>query len=344
VRFSWPAWASALAGALALGVAVSPAASAPSLALAAPPSFVRADGDVVAALVPGNRKDRCAQIVLWRLGHAPVTIKTIDQCDTDGIGLDAVVELAVASRTVAWQETNGGNNLEMSISTATLLHPAEREVSYVENGGGAADDPAGDYTGDLVGHGRLLAYAAWKQCDRFQPGYTRPCQSGLPDLYGEQLHGIGGHVLRTGPSVLHPVWTDGSRILVRHADGTLLLLDENGDALRAFSAVPGLAGAAFQGSQLVTLTSTALTVWDTATGYRLRSFALPPGRRVLEDVDGGIAVLGSSGTTHLIRLSNGRGATYTHAAHAQLEPQGLYFASGSQLRFVPRADLPRQLG
>src|SRR4029077_6971980 len=111
-----------------------------------------------------------------------------------------------------------------------------------------------------------------------------------------------------------------------------------------FSAVPGLAGAAFQGSQLVTLTSTALTVWDTATGYRLRSFALPPGRRVLEDVDGGIAVLGSSGAAHLIRLSNGRGATYTHAAHAQLEPQGLYFASGSQLRFVPRADLPRQLG
>jgi len=310
-----------------------------SLGLAAAPSIVRADGDVVAAVVPGNRKGRCAQIVLWRLGHAPVTIRTIDQCDTDGIGLDAVVELSLARQTVAWQETNGGNNLEMSISTATLAHPAEHDVSYVENGGGAASDPAGDYTGDLVGHGRLLAYAAWKLCDKFQPGYARPCQSGKPDVYDEQLRGIGGRVLRTGPSVLHPVWTDGSRILVRHGDGTLLLLDERGQQVQAFSAVPGLVGAAFQGSRLVTLTATGLAVWDTGTGHRLRSFALPTGRRLLEDVDGGIAVLGSSGTTHLIRLSDGRGATYTHAAHAQLEPQGLFFASGSTLRFVPRTAL-----
>ena len=92
-----------------------------------------------------------------------------------------------------------------------------------------------------------------------------------------------------------------------------------------------------QGPQLVTLTRTALTVWNAGTGEKVRTFPLAPARRVLEDIDGGVAVLGSHGTTHLIRLSDGRGVTFAHAAHAQLEPAGLYFADGRTLRFVPRS-------
>jgi hypothetical protein len=71
----------------------------------------------------------------------------------------------------------------------------------------------------------------------------------------------------------------------------------------------------------------------------VRSFPLSPAKRMLEDLDGGVAVLGSSGTTHLVRLSDGHGATFTHAAHAQLEPQGLTFASAASLRFVPRSQI-----
>ncbi len=350
MRSSWPAWVrrawpSAVAGTIVLATAVGAHASpAASLTLPAAPSIVRADGDVVAAVVPGNRKGRCAQIVLWRLGHSPVTIKTIVQCDSDGIGLDSVAELALATQTVAWQETNGGNNLELSISTATLTHPKEHEVSYVENGGGAAGDPAGDYTGDLVGHGRLLAYASWTDCDQAGGDYARPCGNGLPDVYHQALRGTRGRVLRTGPGVLHPVWTDGTAILIQHADRTLLLLGPRGGGIRSFPAVPGLVGAVFEGGQLVTLTSTALTVWDARTGARVRTFVLPPGKRVLEDLDRGIAVLGFHGTTHLIRLADGHGATLTHAAHAQLEDTGLSFASGPTLRFVPMSAVVRALG
>jgi hypothetical protein len=350
----WPAWVrrawpSAVAGTLVLALAlalavVAHASPAASLTLPAVPSIVSADGDVVAAIVPGNRKGRCAQIVLWRLGHAPVTVKTIVQCDSDGIGLDSVAELALATRTVAWQETNGGNNLELSISTATLARPKEREISYVENGGGAAGDPAGDYTGDLVGHGRLLAYASWTECDEAGGDYARACSNGLPDVYDQALRGTRGRVLRSGSGVLHPVWTDGTAILIRHADRSLLLIGPRGGGIRSFPAIPGLVGAVFQGSQLVTLTPTSLTLWNAHTGAKLRSFALGPGTRVLEDLDGGIAVLGSHGTTHLIRLSDGRGATFARAAHAQLEPQGLYFASGPRLVFLPRADVARRLG
>jgi hypothetical protein len=335
VPFSWPASLSAVA-ALAF-VAHAAAASSPSLTLAAAPTFVRADGNVIAAVVPGNRKGRCAQIVLWRVGGKPVTIKTIDQCSNDGIGLDKVVDLALAGPRVAFQETNGGNNLEMIVSTATLAQPKPKVVSYVENGGGAAGDPAGDYNGDLVGHGNLLAYATWTLCDSPGGGYARDCKTGLPDIYNQKLHRIGGGVLLTGSDALHPLWSDGNAIIVRHADNVLELVDAQGKPIRTFPAAPGLTGAVFQGSQVVTLTKTALTLWSAQTGAKVRTFTFAPAARVLEDVDGGIAVLGLKGATHLIRLADGRGVTFTHAAHAQLEPAGLYFADGRILRLVPRS-------
>ena len=239
-----------------------------------------------------------------------------------------MADLALGGQTVLWQETNGGNNLELSISKATLTRPKEREVSYVENGGGAAGDPAGDWTGSLVGHRGLLAYESWKECDRAGGDYARQCSQGRPDLYAQRLHRVGGRLPVFGPDAFFPVWTDGHAILIWHADKTLVLVDSNGRVLWRHSAVPGLVGAVFQGSQLVTLTRSALSMWRLPRNEPVRTFPLAPRRRVLEDLDGGVAVLGSSGTTHLIRLSDGRGATFMHAAHAQLEPQGLIFASG----------------
>jgi len=336
VRFSWPASLSvALGAALALGFGSGTASI--SVTLRAPPALVRADGDVVAAAVPGDRKGHCAQIVLWRRGHAPVTITTIVECDNDGVGLDSVDELALAGRTVAWQESNGGNNLELSISKATLAKPKEQEVSYVENGGGAADDPAGDWTGSLVGHGGLVAYASWSQCDAVGGGYARTCSSDRSDVYAQRLVRVDGRVLLSGADAVYPVWTDGHAILVRHADRTLALVDSAGRELWRHSPVRGLVGVAFQGSQLVTLTRSALAVWKLPANAPRRVFRLSSSRRVLEDLDGGLAVLGSHGTTHLIRLSDGRGATFAHVAHAQLEPEGLFFSDGRTLRFVPRA-------
>ena len=64
MRSCWPAWASAL-GARSSSAATAPRSrSAPRrprlVTLPAAPPIVRADGDVVAAVVPGNRKGRCA--------------------------------------------------------------------------------------------------------------------------------------------------------------------------------------------------------------------------------------------------------------------------------------------
>ena len=333
---SWPAWASALGASLVLGAHVG---ASSSVELAAAPSIVRADGGVVAAVVPGNRKGRCASIVLWRVGQAPVSIPTIAQCDGDGAGLDAVDELALGGQTVAWRETNGGNNLELIVRKATLARPKPRDVSYVENGGGAAGDPAGDWTGSLVGHGALLGYASWTECDRADAGYARPCSPDRPDVYAQRLRLVGGRVVGRGPDTVYPIWTDGHAMLVQHADGTLALIGPTGRVLWRHVALRGLVGAAFQGSQLVTLTRTALVVWDLRRELPVRAFQLAPGMRVLEDLDGGIAVLGSHGTTRLVRLSDGRVKTFAHAAHAQLERPGLVFADGRTIRFVPRSGI-----
>jgi hypothetical protein len=338
VRSSWPAWASVVLGA-AVALGLGSATSSSSLTVRAAPTFVRADGDVVAAAIPGDRKGHCAQIVLWRLGRAPVTIKTIVQCDNDGVGLDSIAGLALGGQTVVWQETNGGNNLELNISKATLTRPKEQEVSYVENGGGAAGDPAGDWTGALVGHDSLLAYASWKQCDQAGGDYARPCSPSLPNWYAQRLHRIGGRVLAWGPDAILSIWTDGKAILVRHLDHTLVLFDSRGRVLWRHSAVPALVGAVFQGSRLVTLTPTGLAVWDIRRDEVIRTIPLVRKLRVLEDLDGGIAVLGYRGTTQLIRLADGAHASFTHAANAQLEPEGLYFADGRTLRFAPRSTI-----
>jgi hypothetical protein len=158
-------------------------------------------------------------------------------------------------------------------------------------------------------------------------------------LYAQRLHVVGGRVIHFGPDAIFPLWTDGHAILVEHEDRTLVLLDRRGRVLWRHSAVPGLVGAVFQGSQLVTLTRNRLSVWKLPGMTPVRSFPLLRAKLVLEDLDGGVAVLGSKGTTHLIRLSDGRGATFTHAAHAQLEPQGLVFGSGASIRFVPRSQI-----
>jgi hypothetical protein len=145
-------------------------------------------------------------------------------------------------------------------------------------------------------------------------------------------------VLAWGPDAILPIWTDGKAILVRHLDQTLVLFDSAGRVLWRHSAVPGLESAVFQGSELVTLAGKTLAVWRLPGSAPVRTFRLAPGpRAVLEDLDGGVAVLGSSGTTHLVRLSDGAMKTFAHAATAQLEPQVLYFADGRTLRFVPRA-------
>jgi hypothetical protein len=206
---------------------------------------VRDDENVVAAVVPGNRKGRCAEIVLWRVGRAPVVIKTIVQCDEDGAGIDAVVDLALGGQIVLWQETNGGNNLELSISKATLTRPKEQRFGRRERRRRQATRRATDRPLSAT---VLLAYARGRSATP-RAVTTRPCSQGRPILRAAAAPGRrAGAGLR--PDAFFLIWTDGHAILIWHADKTLRS-STHGRVLWRQTAVPGLVGAAFQGSQLV---------------------------------------------------------------------------------------------
>src|SRR5580765_4134721 len=106
--------------ALLAGLALAAPPQAATVRLAAQPSIVRADGRTVAAVVPGNGRTRCAQIVIWRLGGLPHTIRTHVQCGQGGAIPDRITEPAISARDVAWQEVAGGNNLDSTIFRARL--------------------------------------------------------------------------------------------------------------------------------------------------------------------------------------------------------------------------------
>jgi hypothetical protein len=345
--------AAAVAGAAVAARAQAQPPQPPPLRTAGPVALLAADGSLAAAVVPGNGKGRCTQILLWTPGAVATAVKTQVGCGEGGM-LEGLTELALGGKRVLWQETNGGNNLELIVQTATLQQPVGKLVSYVENGDGAAGDPGGDYTGHLRADGPLLVFGSWTHCDPFVgegAGYAAPCKAGEPELYGGALHRVVAGkdtVLRRGNDVLAPLWVDGGRILVQPADSKLALLRTTGALLQTFDVGPGHGEAVFQGSRLAVLRPTALDVYDTAGGSRLRSYPLAPRTRHLADLQSGIAVLVTGGAVHLIRLDTGKGATIVPrgggAIHAQLEPSGLFTSSATELAFLPLAAVRARLG
>lgn len=342
-----------LAALLAAVAGSSVSAPTQTLPTAGPVSLLAADGALAAAVVPGNGHGRCTQIVLWKPGTAATTVTTGVGCG-GGTSLEGVAELALGGKRVLWQETNGGNNLELIVQTATLRRPVGTMVSYVENGNGAGGDPGGDYTGRVLADGPLLIFASWKRCDPYASegaDYAAPCKTGEPALYASALHQVVGGkdtVLRRGDDLLSPVWVDGGRILVRGPDSKLVLLRSTGAPLRTFDVGTDFGEAVFQGARLAVLRPTSLDVYDTGSGARVRSYPLSKKPRHLADLQSGIAVLVADGAVHLLRLDTGKGTTVVPRGggtiHAQLEPTGLFTSSAKELAFVPMATVLSRLG
>ena len=333
----------ALASVALTGAAGATPPPAGTLATAGPVTLLAADGRLAAAVVQGDGRKRCARIVLWKPGSKPVTVKLQVGCGEGG-PLEGVDDLALGGNRVLWEETNGGNNLELIVNTATLAKPKPATVSYVENGNGAGGDPGGDYTGSLYADGPLLTFASWTQCDPYQGSqFARPCEKGKPAYYNGVLHRVTAGkdtVLRSGDDMLFPDWVDGGRVLV-HNGTKLMLLRTSGATLRTFEVGPDVEQAVFQGSRLAVLRPSSLDVFDTATGIHTHSYRLVSTKRRLVDIQSGIAVLAVGPAVRLIQLDTGRGATFLPAGggtvQAQLEPTGLFTSSAKGIAFVPMA-------
>src|SRR5207248_1619419 len=152
-------------------IALFLAGAAQSFGAASPDAVFSTRGRVGMLAADGNHaavttiaKGGCGRIVVWTApGNQTTRLKPgILGCSGDGIS-----RLAVGGGRVAWIEQGGGNNLEMSLMTASLGGRTMKQLEFVTNGDRAGADPAGDWVGQLFGAGSLLAYNSWTQvCDK----------------------------------------------------------------------------------------------------------------------------------------------------------------------------------
>ena len=142
------------------GIAGATPPPAGTFRTAATPTLLAADGRLAAAVVPGNGHSRCTQVVLWRPGSKPVTVTTQVGCG-DGGPLEGVDGLALGGNRVLWEETNGGNNLELVVNTIDAGVARRFGELFEIDLGGASEIVAEDWRHRPIVH-RLLERLAYR--------------------------------------------------------------------------------------------------------------------------------------------------------------------------------------
>ena len=232
--------------------------------------------------------------------------------------------------------------------------------------------------GFLLGHGPMLVFSTMRgfACN----GSTSPCPSPegqplwrvpLPLANGECTQPVlGGDPsppcvkLAAGP--VEPLAVDDTRVVVRHLDGTIAVIDGTGQQLLSLPLNTGQGtSAAIDGSDLVLLLHGALLDYDAITGTLLHQWPMPLvlnsgglcgtylcGRAELrlQDVENGLAAYILDGRLHLLRLRDGADVAVGPATAVQLGDIGLFYAYNGaapyvgRIRFVPFDKLPLTSG
>ena len=235
-------------------------------------SLLAADGNHAA--VTTTVKRACARrIVVWSApGRRSVSMKPgILGCAGDG-----VTQLAVGGGRVAWIEQGGGNSLEMAVMAAGLTGGARKQFEFATNGDRASGDPSGQWVGQLLGGGSLLAYNRWTQvCDRPEVeacGHKDP-QLRLTDQELIRIAAGRRTVVLRGPAAYPLVSVGGGWMAVAGADALTIRSASGGQV----ATVPTLVGngrpVALAKARLAIETTSTLDLYDPATGARGKSFS-----------------------------------------------------------------------
>jgi hypothetical protein len=267
-------------------------------------TLIAADGNHVA--VTTTVKRACARrIVVWSApGRSSVSMKPgILGCAGDG-----VTQLAVGGGRVAWIEQGGGNSLEMAVMAAGITGGARKQFEFATNGDRASGDPSGQWVGQLLGGGSLLAYNRWTQvCDRPE---VESCGHKDPQLRltGQELIRIASGrraVLLRGPAAYPLVAVGGGHMAVETADG-ITIRDASGAEV---AAVPNADSkrAALSTTRLAVETASTLDLYDPATGARGKSLSLGPAAALpFAGVTSKLALLRGPHRLVLVRLGDGK--------------------------------------
>ena len=320
--------------ALALAAGAAGASSPAQVRLAAGPiESLAMDGSRIAYDVQGNLAldvGRCNRVYAWNVAaHSLTTVSGKGTCQADITSTGAgVAELAVAGSRVAWIVNQGGNSEKDDyLYTALLPKPKERRLaSGLRTGGGAYDEPwVGGWLGGLTGSGAILAVNQWTTA-----------QGGVVDAAHLRMVSSGLRTIASGPQTLRSSSTDGTRIAVLRADGSIALYSKAGGLLRTVR--PSSAQeVALGGGYLAVLTNAnSIEVYSASTGRRLFTRRPAAGAASL-DVEGGLAVYAAPKpggrqlrTVHVLRLKTGKDTVLTTQARtvvaAQIEAPGVAYA------------------
>jgi hypothetical protein len=305
-----------------------------------------ADAGRAALEAPGE--DGCGPIGIWNPGASFKWIPGSSCAAGMGFPFDHL-HLVLAGRYAAWTTWVDALPQLSALVTATA---ASKPVYVDEEDGGTTSDDAEDVItknlGHLAGDGSLLVYNTWTA--NYGPsGSGRPRIISRPTLW-RVVDGRTKVLVTSGEDARDVVAVDAGRIAVLRPDGTFVILDEQGGRLSAFDLdTTGLAGLRLTGSRLVVLRRTAIEVYDLVSGALEHRWPTvrTRGQVRLEDADGGFAVYTVGIAIHLLRLSDGRDRALSipkeaGPAHADLEPEGLYYsysetgsAKPGRVAFVP---------
>ena len=276
------------------------------------------DGNQVAAATAG----RSGRVVVWTApGRKSRSFKTGE------VGAD---ELALGGGQVAWIGSEHGNLLHLFLHVAKLSGRTAKEIDE----GGSTDDGVGDWVGQLLGDGPLLAYNSWKVvCDSGEG-----CPPGQVRLSGQKLVRISAGrrlVVKRGAGS-YPLSAVGGGRMALESAGAVTVLAPRGYRV---ATVPAVAGnppraVALSRTRLVIARTFTLDLYDPATGAKAKSLPLGPAAALkLAGVNSKLALLRGPRRLVLVRLSDGklisfplRSGTAKRFVDARLDGAGLFYA------------------
>jgi len=227
----------------------------------------------------------------------------------DGLGTPAI-----GGGQVSWIEAGGGNSLELIVMAARLSGGKAKQVDDATNGDRAGEDPTGEWVGQLLGSGPLLAYNAWEVvCSHRDPDYDY-CDS-WSEVKQKLVRIVAGRrvVVKRGPSSYPLTAVGGGRMIVESA-GAVIVLSAGGSRVATFAAVkenPPRA-VALSKTRLAIERTFTLDLYNPATGARTNSLPLGPAAGLtLVGVSSQLALLSGSPLDAprrlvLARLSDGK--------------------------------------
>ena len=301
-----------------------------------------ADGNQVAVKTTGASSRSCGTVVVWTApGRRSKSFSTSNPgCGSIlcRAGSGCVDELALGGGQVAWISRSGGNNLELMVITARLSGGAPKTIEHAFNGYGAGGDPKGEWVGQVLGGGPLLAYEGWRvSCESPKENACDLGEAQLRVTHERIVRISAGRrvVVKRGAGSRPLKAVGGGRMAVESA-GAVDILGPNGSRVATVPAVranPPRA-IALSRTRLAVGRTFTLDLYNPATGAGTKSIPLGPAAALqLAGVNSSVALLRGPRRVVLVRLRDGKpimlpisAARAASLVDARLTEAGLFYS------------------